>query len=264
MRRKNSCVLLAFIIIVALAAIMNGGTGDRDNPPVSDNPPPNDGGREQPRDIPEDEFYKLIGEGKLDAYIHLYGAVKYIYNGDNGDGLDEIFRNTVNSVDEAIYELNNVKTILGLSDPEAELSGEDRSDSFERVYRLDQSYKGIPVYGGGINVLVSHEGKITDLVSSYVKIRGDFNVTPSITSGDAEEIARRAAEAELAREGRNPGEFGIITTSRLVVYTSDEHELNPLLTWRVSAYVTDGVILDTDFFVDQGGQIIQEITNIYD
>lgn len=63
----------------------------------------------------------MANDGKLNVYVHLYGAVRFIYNGGNGVG--EIFRNTVSTVDEAIYELNNVKTILGLSDPAAELSG---------------------------------------------------------------------------------------------------------------------------------------------
>ena len=243
MKRRNSFVLLAVIVIAALTTVIGGcGVGGADggsNPPVLDNPPPGNG-REQPRDVPEAEFYSLAKDGRL----------------------GKIFRNTVNTVDEAIYELNNVKTILGLSDPVAELSGDvAMRDSLGRVYRLKQYYKGIPVDGKEIRVFVNHEGRVTDLVSNYKRIWDNFNVTPSITSGDAEGIARNAGEAEIARTGRDPGEFEIITASQLVVYARGERD--PVLAWRVKTYVRYGLVLDTDYYIDQRGQIIIGITNIY-
>ena len=244
MKRRNSFVLLAVIVIAALTTVIGGcGVGGADggsNPPVLDNPPPGNG-REQPRDVPEAEFYSLAKDGRL----------------------GKIFRNTVNTVDEAIYELNNVKTILGLSDPVAELSGDvAMRDSLGRVYRLKQYYKGIPVDGKEIRVFVNHEGRVTDLVSNYKRIWDNFNVTPSITSGDAEGIARRAAESEITSAGLDPGEFDIITASQLVVYAIGERELDPVLAWRVKTRVQYGTVLNTDYYIDQRGQIIDEITNI--
>jgi hypothetical protein len=76
-------------------------------------------------------------------------------------------------------------------------------------------------------------------------------------------IARRAGEAEIARKGLDPGEFEIITASQLVVYAIGERELDPVLAWRVKTYLQYGTLLDTDYFIDQGGRIITEISNIY-
>ena len=40
-------------------------------------------------------------------------------------------------------------------------------------------------------------------------------------------------------------------------------ERDPVLAWRVKTYVRYGLVLNTDYYIDQRGQIIIGITNIY-
>ena len=157
---------------------------------------------------------------------HLYDMdsleMLYIYNDDpddleiylNDDGyIDDLNGRfseiVVESPDEAILSLYEVKSLLGLDDPKTQLVWEKTSyDSYGYSYKFRQVAEGIPVYGKTIVVSTDTEGNTTSLHNGLIP-QLSVDTDNIITEADAQSYAENAGYCYVSLEG-------------LVIYTSDE------------------------------------------
>ncbi|WP_353852916.1 DUF5050 domain-containing protein [Dehalobacter restrictus] len=104
--------------------------------------------------------------------------------------LDEGFTNVkVADVSSAIDAVASVRDTFGMTDPKAELAGKN-TDSIggTTYYRLEQKYKGIPVYGRSIVVSADDYGTATSLTSNYTPVAG-INTEPTLSVEKAQSVA---------------------------------------------------------------------------
>lgn len=94
-----------------------------------------------------------------------------------GDGSE-----TVTSEDEALQYLINNADSFGIVDGEETLDINNTiSDSDGTVYKFEQMYKGVPVYGKGISLKTDTDGTVLMSVGNYKSITKDTSVTPSVS-----------------------------------------------------------------------------------
>lgn len=118
----------------------------------------------------------------------------------DSDGVSEAEFNTVvgkftdreiNSVDSAILAVCDVAEELGLSNATAELS-EKSVTTVDGItyYRLQQNYKGIPVYGGAFVVIADGSGEAKGLSGNVSDVNEDISITPTVTLEQVEASIR--------------------------------------------------------------------------
>lgn len=94
-----------------------------------------------------------------------------------GDGSE-----TVTSEDEALQYLINNADSFGIVDGEETLEIKNTiSDSDGSVYKFQQNYKGIPVFGKGISLKTDTDGTVLMSVGNYENITKDINVNPTVS-----------------------------------------------------------------------------------
>ncbi len=177
-----------------------------------------------------DELLSLETLEKLDNVSIEYdkdNSTPYIISGN-------FLKNKVNSIDEAISELNNLKSLYGISDPKKEFKVVNtvKIDN-QKYYRLQQYYKDVLVEGCQIIFDVSSNGDVNRIVSTYNKNISNINIVPKIEKEELENII----EEELADD--------INLEETELVITNDEED-NMILTWKTLITV-DSLYDDTDF-----------------
>lgn len=91
----------------------------------------------------------------------------------------------VNSGNEAIRALEEVKDVIGIQNPKEEYKVSNEIEILNsNVYRMQQYYKGIQVLGRQMVMATDKEGNIKTLSGDYVKIE-NLDVTPSINQNGA-------------------------------------------------------------------------------
>ena len=86
----------------------------------------------------------------------------------------------VNSGNEAIRALEEVKDVIGIQNPKEEYKISNEIEILNsNVYRMQQYYKGIQVIGRQMVMATDKEGNIKTLSGNYVKIE-NLDITPSI------------------------------------------------------------------------------------
>lgn len=163
----------------------------------------------------------------------------YLYNGGDTDNL-EVYTNDegdieyiigsfsdiiVESPEEAILSLYNIKSLMGCKSPEEELRWvSTNKDNYGKAFRFEQVYKGIPVYGMSIVVSTDQSGYISSLQSSFVK---DINIitTPELSESETKQ--------KVTEYGYKDAEV-----EKLYIYMDNSV---PKLAWNVYAKDSDGV-----------------------
>ena len=189
----------------------------------------------------------------MDVYQDLRTArVQFI----GGDDLSAIFPDPIHSAEEAITALRRVRSLLGVANPSEEfVAGNAQSNGEIFSYKLQQTYRGVPVYSEEIVVATDPDGMIHTLASTYQPIDGSLSATPDLTRDDAETIARNALESEIAAARDDAPSVNITLSSELVVYAPDGRA--PELSWRVTAYDT---WIAKDYFINQSGIIVDSFS----
>lgn len=152
----------------------------------------------------------------------------------------------------------------GLVDPEAEvvLAGADRDELGMTHVRLDQVFRGVPVFGGQL-ILHMDADSVRDLVSGRIHAgaRG-ADITPKIN-------ATRAVEAATATLGYT-GRFAKAPAARLVllphqVKNPRSSDPGATLVYLVELLINDGTVHTAHhhFFVNAGdGSIVWHYDNL--
>lgn len=161
----------------------------------------------------------------------------YVYNQDDLDKL-EVYTNAdnklqfisgsfsdivVESPNEANLALYGVKTLMECTSPKDELKWvSTNKDAYGAVYRFEQLYKDIPVYGSSVVVGTDINGSTTSLQSSFVGNIG-VNTVVNITADEA------------AMKVKNLGLQPVID-AKLYIYMKQSV---PVLVWNVLAQDAD-------------------------
>ena len=135
----------------------------------------------------------------------------------------------VDSWEEALASLYNIKSLLGIGDIAGELQPESggifAGDSILIDYDFKQVYKGVEVWGCGITVsrYTDEDGRAHIVDSSYLPIPKDMDITPGITIEEAGKKAEQAGYGKFIPGGEESedGKLYIINdhgTGRLVWY----------------------------------------------
>ncbi|SHJ57126.1 Zn-dependent metalloprotease [Hathewaya proteolytica DSM 3090] len=92
----------------------------------------------------------------------------------------------VDSYETALYSLYSLKTAMGISNPFEELKSTSvKSNKKGSIYKFNQVYNGIEVYGKTVVLSVDPQGKTRYLRSNYFPINKDINVIPKTTYEEA-------------------------------------------------------------------------------
>lgn len=164
---------------------------------------------------------------------------------------DEYTTIPVKSLDDAIYSLNAIKGIIGIENPEEEFIGVSENEFLGNImYRVNQVYKGVEVFGRELVISVDESGKIISFLGYYQK-EINIDVKPDITEEDAEKLVLSIEESvEISGE------------SKLVIYILKD---NMTLAYKVDVLSSEKTeeIIDKTIFIDaKSGNIIDEISNI--
>ncbi len=114
----------------------------------------------------------------------------------------------VESPDEALLSLYEVKSLMGCDDPKTQLEWEKTSfDSCGYSYKFHQVIDGIPVYGQNIVVSTDTEGNTTALHSKFI---------PQLSVDTADIISEADAQTVIEDAG-----YSFVSSDGLVIYTKD-------------------------------------------
>lgn len=170
-------------------------------------------------------------------------------SGDGGEGIDTSFvalgegftTRSVTSEDEARAAIEDVAEPLGITDVDEDLGAAVTGTALgTSYYRFTEQYEGLSVYGRSVVVSADEAGASLGLTSNFRAVDG-VDVTPTITSKQAQDVAANAAdEAELA------------ICQDLVVYSL--YDVEPVAAWQV--VVVDGDGLWYCFVSAQEGDVV--------
>ncbi len=147
-----------------------------------------------------------------------------IYNNENGkvERINGVYsENSIYSVQDALYSLYNIKTLLGIEDPESELKfNKAVFTSASTSYSFIQTYNGVEVSGRNIIITCRKDGSIVSVYSSYInrdKFEG-IDTVPAVTEDQLKSIAEKEAGKEVK-----------VISSKLVIEDDEE----PVLVYGV-------------------------------
>lgn len=88
----------------------------------------------------------------------------------------------------AIESINDIKDSMGITDAKKEFTSEDKCSMGNKgwcTYRLNQEYKGIPVYGRFITVIVDSSENTFGLTTNYVSLDKNFSINTKFSEEEA-------------------------------------------------------------------------------
>ncbi len=151
---------------------------------------------------------------------------------------------------------------MKIADPsEFKIFNTDADELGFEHYKMQQTYKNLPVYGGQI-ILHSKSGKITAMNGAYFPTPQIDNITPSLSSSDAENIIIADFKSKSIYKPLSDDVLkqigGSAFKSELVVYHVKNNFEAEKLTWHVVAY--SSAVHRFDYFIDaQTGKILNQI-----
>lgn len=133
---------------------------------------------------------------------------------------------------KAVRVMEVLAGLYGIQNAPKEFSSRSTEGSrsgYQHV-RLDQTFKGLPVFGG--QVIVHFDGKGTArAVNGHYRSIGDINTTPVLTAAQAAEVAM----ADQKAMGKNSG--AVLEGPKLVVYAYDAE---PVLAYQLMVSFRSG------------------------
>lgn len=140
----------------------------------------------------------------------------------------------VTDYDSAIESLKDVQHLMLIENPEENFTGMEVSEhNGTKFYKMQQMYKGIPVYGKQVIVSADAEGNILSLTGDYDPLY-DIDVVPVVTEEEIDSIIQ------------NKYGFTEVIDKELMIYTDTGMDK---LVWKCEA---NGFLI----FIDAQNQII--------
>ena len=143
--------------------------------------------------------------------------------------------------DQAFLYLDALKAYMHITDPaqEFQITSIHQGTTGKTHIRMDQYYKGLPVYGGEV-ILHAEQGQISGLNGSYYPTPGT-DVNPSVSQTQAMAIVKADLGSKTTiRDLTYSGLAGKLlpdepVKSRLIIYHTHEDQ-QPHLAWQVDIY----------------------------
>ncbi len=159
----------------------------------------------------------------------------------------------VKSPIEAIYSIYNVKSLLGLNNPETELklSKVSHSNSGE-TYSFLQYYNGIEVYGSSLTVSVDTNGKVTSLSSSIISA----NIFENLC------LVSNLSETDLQNVIHNEYENSEVISSQKAIYLTNKSSVPQLI--YISTISDNGMYFIVFIDANSGNIIEKNDTMLYE
>lgn len=136
--------------------------------------------------------------------LSLVGCKKDISANNSSSSSAETSHTAVNSgeaipdVDNAIQQVAKLGEDYGYENALSELTEKNTTTvDGDTYYRLQQNYQGIPVYGRTVVCAIDRDGNVTSITGNVQDIDQNINLTPSITSEQAQESIRAYVTEEL-------------------------------------------------------------------
>ena len=108
------------------------------------------------------------------------------------------------TAEQAVTELQEQSVALGFNNALDELVEKNTASIGGDTYiRLQQNYEGIPVYGKTIVYAANEQGELASVTGNVQDIDPNINLTPSITSEQAQESIRKYASEVLEQAATN-------------------------------------------------------------
>jgi len=148
----------------------------------------------------------------------------------------------VTDYESAINSLNDVKNLMLMESAEDSFAGSSIEERNGKIfYKLQQTYKGLRVYGKQVIVATDKNGEITALSADFDPLF-DADITPTVSEADARKVASDACGYENTAE------------AELVIYSIDDADV---LAWFYSDTICD-------IFVDANAcNLIALYDNVY-
>ncbi len=122
----------------------------------------------------------------------------------------------VTGYDSAIESLADIQNLMLIDSPVETFTGLETSvHNNTNFYKIQQMYKGIPVYGKELIITTDKEGNILSLTGDYTPLH-DVNIIPAVTAEEALSLASEACE------------YDNTANAELVIYTD---AANDTLAW---------------------------------
>ena len=156
---------------------------------------------------------------------------------------------SVNNSEDALNAVQDIHTIVGLSNPHEELElFYNNSDKYGSVYKFNQVFKGYEVYDHRL-VVVTNEDNITDYFESDIvptSLLNEMNLEVMLSQKDAEnKVQNFFQDSYDIKSGK----------TELIIYTFDDYEKKPILAYKMEED-------ESTFFIDAyNGEIIDIISN---
>ncbi len=192
------------------------------------------------------------------------GLAIYVFVSENfslKQGLSKIFTAQsaikIANVEEAIAHATELGKEFGYENAMSEMTEKVTTEiDGDRYYRLQQNYKGIPVYGRSLICAVD-EGKSLTSITGNIQDIAYVDLSVKITYNDIEISIKRYFETELSDGNAMIGELeiGEISNDDLYIYTFSE-DMSPHLAYCIS-------VNGYEFFIDaQTGTILSASATI--
>ncbi len=160
----------------------------------------------------------------------------------------------------ALDYMKILKPILNLNDPAQEIEvGTIEEDELNHTHiRLQQTYKGLPVYGGEM-ILHAQNNAFTTLNGKHFKTPTLQNISPSITESQASQTALNDLKKVTTVRELKPNELQIlkkqVSEIELLIYYPKSDLENAHLAWRM--VVRPNFVERWNYFIDaQTGQVL--------
>lgn len=102
---------------------------------------------------------------------------------------------------DAIEAVDSVSAILGIEDIQKELKVTDVNQvGNDDYYRMQQYYKGVPVYGSTVVVCADGEGKATALTSNFLPVTEKISLKPEVAFEELGKIIVKYLKSVEAKE----------------------------------------------------------------
>jgi Zn-dependent metalloprotease len=150
--------------------------------------------------------------------------------------------------------LRTNRKLFGLDDPDRELSvTKKQRDRLNRTQvRMEQSYKGVPVWPAELLIHLDAEGNVDRANGSPIRPPKHLLTTPAVVKDDAKRLAREALAAANDAETTDP---------EVIIYSSDEQP--PRLAWKLE--VSLGLAAHWLVVVDAStGSILSKFNQVMD
>jgi Zn-dependent metalloprotease len=153
----------------------------------------------------------------------------------------------------ALNYLKTLKPILKLNDPAQEIEvGTIEEDELNHTHiRLQQTYKGLPVYGGEM-ILHAQDNTFTTLNGKHFKTPALQNTTAKITENQAAQTALEDLKQHTTVRELKPNELQIlkkqVSETELLIYYPKTNPENAHLAWRM--VVRPNFLERWNYFVD--------------